>query len=96
MQSPPEILDAAAATYRKRNKIYGDNYKNVGPVMAALFPKGVQLKSADDYTKFHLFELIVVKLTRFANSNLGHVDSIHDACVYAAMVESVITEGEDE
>jgi hypothetical protein len=33
---------------------------------------------------------MVVKLTRFANSGLTHEDSIHDAAVYAAMVESLI------
>jgi hypothetical protein len=33
-----------------------------------------------------------VKLTRFANSNLTHRDSIHDAMVYAAMVEHCVKE----
>ena len=40
--------------------------------------------------KWHLFELMVVKLTRFANSGLTHQDSIHDLAVYAAMVESLV------
>jgi hypothetical protein len=40
---------------------------------------------------WHLFEIIVVKLTRFANSRLEHKDSIHDIAVYSAMIESELT-----
>ena len=58
--------------------------------MVALFPEGVELKTQEDFNTWHLFELMIVKLTRFANSNLTHVDSIHDCAVYAAMVQSLI------
>lgn len=85
-----DILAEMADTYRERNKVYGDNYKRVGAVMKALFPAGVQLQSEQDFNTWHLFELMVVKLTRFANSGLTHQDSIHDLAVYAAMVESLI------
>lgn len=84
-----DILAEMATTFRERNKIYGDNYKRVGAVMEAMFPHGVQLQSAEDFNRWHLFELLVVKLTRFANSGLTHQDSIHDASVYGAMVESL-------
>jgi hypothetical protein len=84
----PEILRAAANTFEERNKTYGQNYKQVGPAMVALFPNGVTLRTADEFTRWHMFELIVVKMTRFANSGLAHEDSIHDAGVYAAMVQS--------
>ena len=60
--------------------------------MSGLFPDGVNLKTIDDYNTWHLFELMIVKLTRFANTNLTHRDSIHDAAVYAAMIESLIPE----
>lgn len=86
----PEILHAAADTYEERNKVYGDNYKNVGNVMAALFPGGTGLLEAADFNRFHLLELIVVKLTRFVNAKLQHRDSIHDIAVYAAMLESLV------
>ena len=33
---------------------------------------------------------MIVKLTRFSNSELSHLDSIHDCAVYAAMVESLV------
>jgi len=89
--SPDEILAAAAKTYKERNAVYGDNYKMVAKLMAVLFPKGVppELVLKDH---FHLFELKLVKLSRFAISNLTHVDSIHDDAVYSAMIESIITE----
>ena len=90
MKDAADILAAMAETFRERNKVYGDNYKRVGAVMAAMFPHGVELLTEEDYNVWHLFELMVVKLTRFANSGLTHEDSIHDAAVYAAMVESLI------
>ncbi len=92
MSSPtvPDILTKMAETYKERNKVYGDNYKNVGRVMKALFPDGVELRSAEDFNTWHLFELIVVKLIRFANADLSHKDSIHDIAVYAAMLEELL------
>lgn len=88
--SPAKIMEEMAKTFLERNKIYGDNYKRVGEVMKSLFPEGVQLKTIEDFNTWHLFELMIVKMTRFANSNLTHKDSIHDLAVYAAMVESLI------
>jgi len=90
------ILKEMSVTFKERNKIYGDNYKIVGLVMSALFPDGVRLKTIDDYNTWHLFELMIVKLTRFANTNMTHKDSIHDAAVYAAMVESLLPEEESD
>lgn len=90
MKNAADILAEMADTYRERNKVYGDNYKRVGAVMAQLFPEGVVLRTPEDFNVWHLFELMIVKLTRFANSDLKHEDSIHDLAVYAAMVESLI------
>lgn len=84
------ILDEMADTFRQRNLVYGDNYKNVGNVMVALFPNGIELKTAEDFNRWHLFELAIVKATRFANSGLTHKDSIHDMGVYCAMTESLV------
>ncbi len=92
--SPASILAKMAETYRERNAVYGDNWRNVGHVMLALFPNGVHLESAQAFNEWHLFELIVVKLTRFANSKLAHADSIHDIAVYAAMIEAAIKENQ--
>jgi hypothetical protein len=92
MKDAADILAEMADTFRERNKVYGDNYKRVGDVMMALFPQGMSLTSAADFNKWHLFELMIVKLTRFANSGLTHQDSIHDLAVYAAMVESIVNQ----
>ncbi len=92
--SPADLLAKMADTYRERNAVYGDNWRNMGNVMLSLFPGGVHLDTADKFKVWHLFELIVVKLTRFANSNMSHADSIHDIAVYAAMIEAAIKENE--
>ncbi|QDH49635.1 haloacid dehalogenase [Pantoea phage Kyle] len=85
-----DVLEEAAATFRERNAVYKDNALVVGKVMAALFPNGVELKTQEDYNMWHLFELLIVKLTRFTNSGLTHQDSILDLTVYAAMLEPLI------
>lgn len=86
-----DVLAEMAKTYRERNAVYGDNFRMVGPMMKILFPDGVApaLLHSD---QFHLFELMLVKLSRFAVSNMAHKDSIHDAAVYAAMIESILNE----
>jgi hypothetical protein len=85
-----DILAGAADTFRERNAVYRDNAVMVGQVMECLFPDGVTIKTKEDHHFYHLFELIIVKLTRFANSELRHKDSIHDLMVYAAMVENLV------
>lgn len=87
-KKPHDILFQMAETFKERNAVYGDNYKMVAKMMAVLFPNGVppELVVQDH---FHLFELILVKLSRYAISGLTHIDSIHDLAVYAAMCESI-------
>src|SRR5690349_14282312 len=91
MKTADEFLTEAANTFKEKNKIYGNNYLNVGGAMAALFPDGVLLKTADDFNRFHIFMLGVVKQSRYCNNwhNVGHVDSAHDNTVYSAMLESI-------
>jgi hypothetical protein len=85
-----DIMAEAAETFRERNKIYGDNYKQVGGAMEAMFPNGVTLRTPEDHNRFHLFMLAIVKMTRYANNwEQGHQDSIRDATVYCAMLESI-------
>lgn len=90
-----DILAEMAETFRERQKVYGSNYRKVGPVMTALHPDGVILKTEKDHEFFHLYSLLIVKLTRFATSDLSHKDSIHDMCVYGSMLESLLEERED-
>lgn len=89
-KSPHELLREGAATFEQRNKVYGDNYLRVGNALAALFPAGVKLRTVDDHNRFQIFNLILVKLSRYCvNWNDGHPDSIHDAMVYCAMLEAI-------
>jgi multimeric flavodoxin WrbA len=84
----PDILNAQIATFIERNTQYGDNWENMGKIVSGLFPNGVDLRTADDFVKWHLFEWAIGKLSRFANSGMTHLDSLHDAAVYITMVEA--------
>jgi hypothetical protein len=88
-----EILQDMANTFRERNAVYGNNYRMVAKLVAVLFPDGVppELVVTDQW---HLFELKLVKLSRFAVSGLKHKDSIHDDAIYSAIIESIIEEQE--
>lgn len=85
-----DVLQEMADTFRERNAVYGNNYQRVAPIIKILWPNGLPKDMVTDNDTWHLFELIVVKLTRFAQSDLTHVDSIHDMAVYAAMIETEI------
>jgi len=90
MVTGDQILEKMAQTYKERNQIYGDNFMTMGPVMSALFPQGITLKTQNDFIMFHLLDWLVGKLTRFVNTGMTHVDSIHDLAVYAAMIEMML------
>lgn len=93
MDSVPEILVQAAQTYDERSRVYGDNYKHFGHAMAAIFPAGLTVKSPEDWNRLGIFTQVMSKITRYAASfEVGHVDSAHDACVYAAMLEELTRE----
>jgi hypothetical protein len=94
MTTAADILEEMANTYRERNKVYGDNFKTVGPLMQQLYPGGMNLDSANDYELFHLWTLLLVKVTRFVNSEHRHIDSCHDISVYAAMIEAILRDRE--
>lgn len=89
--TPDQILIAAGKLFKQRQKVYGFNYLRVGAAMAALFPDGVVLKSADDHNRFHIFMLLIVKLSRYTVNweKRGHVDSVHDTIVYSAMLQFI-------
>lgn len=84
------LLIKAAALFKERNAVYGDNYKMVGAVMAALFPNGLEVKTVDDWNRLHILLLGVVKDTRYTvNWATGHPDSIGDRTVYSAMLDMI-------
>ena len=86
-----KIIETMAATCRNRDGQYGDNYKMIGRLLPILFPNGVTLRTEDDFMRFNLFEMCLVKITRYAVTGLTHKDSIHDLAVYGAMAESVLS-----
>jgi hypothetical protein len=87
----PELLLTAAQTYDERSRVYGDTYKNFGGAIAAMFPNGLTVKSADDWNRLGVMVMAVGKLTRYAAQfeNGGHKDSAHDLINYAAMLEEL-------
>lgn len=89
--SVPELMAEAAKTFRQRNALYGDSYKHFHEHMMTLFPEGLTLKTADEWSRFGILFYAIGKLVRYANnfSTGGHVDSAHDLGVYAFMLEEL-------
>ena len=92
-----DILQKAAAVYEERNAVYSDAYLKVGPIMEALFPQGMDLKTQEDHNRYHLLVLIVVKLTRYSAQWMsGHPDSMNDVMVYAAMIQALDSQMQED
>jgi hypothetical protein len=89
----PRILETGAATYRQRNAIYGDSWETFRDVMGVLFPDGLDLRDPDNIFIYNILSHIVGKIVRFKNSQFKNLDSIHDASVYAAMIEAYVAAG---
>lgn len=83
-----DILQGAADVYKDRNAVYKDNFRMVGKTMEALFPEGrPPLVHAAEYDRWHIFELIIVKLTRYANNyDVPHEDSLLDMLPYLGIL----------
>lgn len=82
------LLREAADVYQQRNAVYKDNFRVVGRVMEALFPNGApRLHDAEDFNRWHIFELLIVKLTRYvANWDEPDEDSLVDMIPYLAIL----------
>lgn len=89
-------LEESANTFQQRNELYGNTYKQHGNVMAALFPNGIQLETTHDMNRMGVLNMMVSKLTRYANnwSEGGHYDSLHDLAVYSTMLNDLDINGE--
>ncbi len=88
--SAADCMRAALETFEQRAKVYGDSYTRHGEVMAALFPKGVELTSKDDFNRFGILNMQVSKLIRYTQSwHDRHIDSSHDMGVYCFMQEEL-------
>lgn len=85
-----QILRDAALMQEAKDREYGSGYLHHGAAMAALFPDGVELKNEADFARFALFDLMMVKMVRYARSFAnGHNDSLTDLAVYAALLQEV-------
>lgn len=82
------ILSQSHDVYKDRSAIYKDNFRSVGRVMVALFPEGrPPLVTAEDYDRWHIFELLIIKLTRYANNyDQPHEDSLLDQLPYLGIL----------
>ncbi len=90
MTDGADVLKKAEETFRERNKIYNDNYVRLGRAMEAMFPQGLHIQFAQDWTRLYFFLLTLVKMSRYATQfkGGGHHDSTLDASVYAAMLHA--------
>jgi hypothetical protein len=87
----PERLKKLGQLFADRNALYGDNYKNFGKVMIALFPEGIELKTESEFNRFCIFVQIVSKASRYSSmfKHGGHPDSLDDTAVYSQMLAEV-------
>lgn len=71
---------------------YDDCYVRLGHVLDAIFPDGLPILGARDFTRFHLFHMQLLKLVRYAIAfEEGHPDSLDDNAVYAQLLRKVDT-----
>ena len=98
MITAAEILRDAAKTFEERNQTYGENYRKVGAIWKILYPEGVRLETEYDHLVYHLFDWAIGKITRASAGPfpITHVDSIHDAVVYLAMVEMIMRNANEQ
>lgn len=88
----PELLKEKAQLFEKKSKEYGNSYLQYGEVMEKIFPKGFQCDNVDGWNKFGIFNMMIHKLLRIANTDFNSVDSIKDLQVYGAILEEVVNE----
>jgi hypothetical protein len=86
-----KLMTAAIQTHLDRVAVYGEKgHDQLGEVLAALFPDGLTLQTPAEFSRFHVFQMIVAKVNRYANNYTGggHADSIHDTGVYSFVLEA--------
>ena len=80
--------------YRQDYLIYGAIFSwilsLIGHILEITFPDGVTLKTADEHNRWHLYIMMLVKISRLACTGISHIDSAHDCAVYSAMLESLM------
>ncbi len=86
-----ERLSSLGKLYDERATLYGDNYKHFGKVMMGMFPHGLTLETEEEFGRFSLLVLPLIKLTRYSQmfKKGGHVDSLDDTAVYVQMLREI-------
>lgn len=83
------ILEEAGATLRERDADYKASDALYARVMTELLPD-VAIRSKEDHHRFHIFMLMMVKVTRYAkNWETGHPDSLTDLIAYTGMLAAL-------
>jgi len=88
-ETAADILEEMKQMYISKSAEYGANFTKPRDIIRILFPDGVPSELVD-LTQWHIFEMIITKIVRFADNNLNHIDSIHDIGVYSAITEEII------
>lgn len=87
-----ERLEYLAHLFYEKDKEYGATYRRCGEVLLSIFPKGINLNSKHEMTRFMHLVMIITKVTRYANQfekGAIHRDSLDDLAVYAMMLQEV-------
>lgn len=91
-----KILEDMRITFKDRNERYSENWRSMGPIMTALYPEGIILRTEEDFVKFSLFEWALGKFVRFARTGHQHQDSLLDAAVYLCILNAYLDENKPE
>jgi len=88
---PDEILMKAAKLFKSRNVEYGNGYKDFGKIMMTLLPDGVEIKTAEDASRYAILNIMIAKFDRYCKNfhKGGHKDSLRDIPVYCAMLQEI-------
>jgi hypothetical protein len=82
-----DALKRVASILLSRDADYKGSDEMLAAVMSDLFPNGVTLATPEEHHRFHIFMLMIVKVTRYArNWEGGHEDSLCDLAAYAGML----------
>ena len=87
-------LEEAKKILMDRAEKYGDNAAQIGEILNILYPHGIHPESAEDFSKFTMLVLIVVKLVRSTHGP-SHTDSLRDMANYS-LILSVLFNREGE
>jgi len=86
-----DVLARLSKFFHTKNVGYGPTYLSKGKLMTALFPHGVNLETQGDFNRYAILDTVIMKLQRYSQQFLdgGHLDSLHDAIIYLAMLAEI-------